>query len=375
MTKHHEYFVTCAPGVEQTLFQEMKSLRLSSVECQVGGVYFRGTVEDSWLANLQLRTAIRVLRRLKRFQAPDDDTLYNEVRGIDWSPFLDADGEFFVDAQCSESNLDHSQFIAQRTKDAIVDEFREQTQQRPSVAKENADLRIHVHLWRDRCTLAVDTSGDSLHKRGWRKYQGRAPMAETLAAAVILLSKWDQRSPLVDPFCGSGTLLIEAAMMARKIAPGSFRQFGFEKWPEHQPRKYKTFRENILAQADWKKKVFLFGRDQDADRLDGARANAETAGVGMDIQWDVGDALEFPFKKRWGAWVVSNLPYGKRIEEEGLQELHHQWGNYLRRECEGYHISLLVGERTYAHALGFQNWDETKLRNGSLRCSLVNVDL
>jgi len=233
MTNRTEHFITCSPGLESILHQEVKELRLSKVEQQVGGVRFLGTMEDAWRANLELRTAIRVLRRLDRFDCPDDKTLYEAAKKIDWAQFLKPEGSFFVDAQCKESSLDHSQFIAQRTKDAVVDSFRDSQGVRPSVAKEDADLRIHVHLWRDRCTLSVDTSGDSLHKRGWRTYQGFAPVAETIAAAIILQSSWNRRAPLIDPFCGSGTLLMEAGLLASNTAPGLTRSFGFERWPHH----------------------------------------------------------------------------------------------------------------------------------------------
>jgi len=374
--ERHEFFVTCAPGVEPVLFQEMKVLKFPKVECQVGGVYFKGTMEHAWLANLQLRTAIRVLRRLARFEVMDADDLYSGVRKVDWSPFLAGDGTFFVDAQTRESALDHSQFIAQRTKDGIADNFRKRERRRPSVAKERADLRVHVHVWRDRCTLAVDTSGDSLHKRGWRTYQGLAPMSETLAAAVLLLSQWDRKSPLIDPFCGSGTLLVEAALLARNIAPGLFRSFGFQNWPEHRPYPYASFRKKIQDLGDLNKKLFLFGRDLEKKHITGAEANAESAGLGDLFQLSVGDALDFPFKKGWGAWVVSNLPYGHRVgEDKDLEKLHRDVGSKLRQEAAGYHLALLTGERRFAHAMGFHDWQEHTLRNGSLQCSLLTLDL
>ena len=168
----HEYFIPCAPGLEPILFGEVKALKLPRAEQQVGGVRFTGTVEDAWRANLELRTAVRVLQRLARFPCDNDDELYKQARAIDWSPYVEPDGSFFVDAQVRDSTLTHSQFVAQRTKDAIADWFRKATRRRPSVAKEDADLRVHVHLSKDRATISVDTSGDSLHKRGWRTIRG-----------------------------------------------------------------------------------------------------------------------------------------------------------------------------------------------------------
>src|SRR5438105_4948511 len=201
-----EFFVTCAPGIEPILHGEIRALKLSKVERQVGGVRFEGTSRDAWRANLELRTAVRVLRKLARFEARDESALYAGVASLDWSRFLRPDGRLRVDAHSKESALEHTLFVEQRTKDAIVDALRAQHGTRPSVDLEDPDLGVYVHLFRDRCTVLVDTSGDSLHKRGWRKFQGRAPLAETLAAAVVLASGWDRRAPLLDPFCGSGTI-------------------------------------------------------------------------------------------------------------------------------------------------------------------------
>jgi len=230
------FFASCAPGLEPLLMAEARALKLPRLEQQTGGVYFEGTLADAARANLWLRTAVRVLMRLSRFQAAAADELYRGTAAIDWSRFLEPEGRLVVAAHSNESVLDHTLFVEQRVKDAICDQFRERTGKRPSVDKEAPDLGVHVHLFRDRCSLLVDTSGESLHKRGWRRYQGRAPLAETLAAAVVLDSGWDKRSPLVDPMCGSGTILVEAAWLALGIAPGSLRErFAFERWKEWEP--------------------------------------------------------------------------------------------------------------------------------------------
>ena len=189
------FFVTCAPGVEPILHGEARGLGFARVERQVGGIRFEGTMQDAWRANLWLRTAVRVLRRESRFEAASESALDAGVSAVDWSRFLRPDGLLWVDAQTRESGLDHSHFIAQRVKDAIVDQVRAADGTRPTVERDGADVRVHLHLFRDRATLSVDTSGASLHRRGWRTAQGRAPLAETLAAAVVLQSSWDRRSP------------------------------------------------------------------------------------------------------------------------------------------------------------------------------------
>ena len=333
---------------------------------------FIGSMADAWRANLELRCAVRVLRRLGRFACPDERALYRAAKAVDWSEFLAPDGGFFVDAQCRESALDHSQFVAQRTKDAVVDSLRQASGLRPSVAKQDADLRIHVHLWRDRCTLSVDTSGDSLHKRGWRRYQGYAPLAETLAAAVVLQSAWDRRAPLIDPFCGSGTILVEAALIASDTAPGIFRDFGFERWPGHDAAAWAELRAAARARARMPPRLKLIGRDLDPDHIPGALENAAASGHPETFDLEPGDARQFPWKKGWGATIAANLPYGKRVgDPESLDQLHHQFGASLRTHCAGYPFALLVGTRQFAHLLGLRKWESLPMPNASLNCRLL----
>ena len=380
----HEYFIPCAPGVERTLFQEVKALRLPRAEQQVGGVRFVSEAQHAWQANLELRTAVRVLQRLARFPCRTDDQLYTEARAIDWSPYLDPDGTFFVDAQVRDSTLTHSQFVAQRTKDAIADWFRKATRRRPSVAKEDADLRVHVHLSADRATISVDTSGDSLHKRGWRRYQGFAPLGECLAATMALEADWNRRAPVVDPFAGSGTLLVEAALLAADAAPGLFRNFGFERWPNHKKAAYAKFREQIAARMRWPSKLRLHARDLEPQHIEGLHSNFATLteldapGAPTAEQLDravlaeVGSALDFPWREGWGALILSNLPYGVRIgDSTEVEELHRDFGRALRDQCSGYSLALLLGDKRLAHTLGLQQWDARELRNGALRCQFL----
>jgi putative N6-adenine-specific DNA methylase len=235
------FFATCAPGLEPVLHEELAGLRLARIERQVGGVRFEGGIEDAWRANLNARTAVRILLRLARFEAASADALYAGASAVDWGRFLRPDGTFRVDAHSNESALDHTLFVEQRVKDAVADAFRARHGARPSVDLEDPELSIRVHLFRDRCTLSVDTSGESLHKRGWRRFQGRAPLAETLAAGIVLLSGWDRRSPLLDPFCGSGTVLIEAAWIAGGVPPGHLRKrYGFERWIGHDAARWRA---------------------------------------------------------------------------------------------------------------------------------------
>jgi 23S rRNA (guanine2445-N2)-methyltransferase / 23S rRNA (guanine2069-N7)-methyltransferase len=257
-------FVTCAPGIEPVLHAEMKALRLARVERQVGGVYFEGTREDVLRANLELRTAVRVLERITRFEARDADELHAGALRVDWREYLREGATLRVDAHTGESSaLDHSLFVEQRVKDAVCDRLRGAGRARPDVDKDDPDVRLVAHLFRDRCTLLLDTSGESLHRRGWRRHQGRAPLAETLAAALVLRSGWDRRAPVVDPFCGSGTLLVEAALLADDAAPGLARErFGLDAVPGYDPRVLERLRAAARARVRPARKLQLVGGDR-----------------------------------------------------------------------------------------------------------------
>ena len=372
----HTFFATCAPGIEPLLHGEIKALGLAKHERQVGGVLFQGSMRDAWRANLWLRTAVRVLRRETRFEALDEAALDAGVASIDWSQFLRPDGRLWIDAQSKDSTLFHTRYLAQRVKDGIVDQLRSADGTRPEIDREAPDLRVHLHLFKDRATISLDTSGASLHLRGWRVAQGRAPLAENLAAAVVLASGWDRRSPLVDPFCGSGTLLVEGAMLAANLAPGLSRErFGFETWQDHDEAGW----QRELGQArDARKplgKLRLAGRDRDPERLDDTRANLAALGFDSNVELEEGDALSWEPKPGWNAQVVSNLPYGERIgHDENIDALHRDFGALLRERAQGYRASLLVGTQALAKRLSLRG-ERLELVNGGLDVVLLNAVL
>jgi len=355
------------------LHAEARELKLARVERQTGGVYFEGTLADARRANLWLRTAVRVLMQVARFPCEDGDALYAGAREVDWSQFLQPAGHLVVDAHTNQSRLDHTRFVEQRVKDAVVDQFRERTGDRPSVDRENADLGIHAHVYRDRCRLLVDTSGRALHRRGWRRAQGTAPLAETLAAAVVLLSGWDRRAPLLDPFCGSGTLVIEAALIAGRMAPGLFRErFGFESWPGHDPASWLREKQQARSQANLPGKLRLIGTDASAERIAEARANAEGAGLGQHLELHVADATGFAPRPGWNGCVVSNLPYGKRVgQRRELDGLYKAFGRRLKAACAGYRVALLTSSGPHIRELDLGRTEETSILNGGIDCRLL----
>ncbi len=376
------FFATCAPGIESVLHAEVRALRLAKPERQVGGVYFEGGLEAARQANLWLRTAIRVLMRVKRFDCPDEGSLYEEAKSVAWERYLTLDGTFIVDAQVKDSALTHSRFLEQRVKDAIVDRFREKSGRRPSVERESAQLGVHVHLFRDRCTLSVDTSGRALHRRGWRVHQGRAPLAETFASALVKLSGWDQRAPLIDPFCGTGTIPIEAALEAASAAPGlgapgrtGPEGFGFENWPGHDAKAWQREKDAARASFQPPRKVRILGLDQDATRITEARENAEAAGVGDWVEFEVADARDFAPRRGWNAWIVSNLPYGERIgKAEDLEALYTRFGDILRSHCDGYRVAVLCATGALNRRLGLRKPQRYEVLNGGIDCRVLVAD-
>ena len=376
-SKREVFFATCAPGIEPVLHAEIRALALGKVERQVGGVHFEGTIRDAWRANLWLRTAVRVLKRVARFKVRNADALHAEASSVGWSRFLRADGTFVVDARSKESELDHTLFVEQRVKDAIADQFRAKTGRRPSVDKESPELVVHVHLFRDRCTLLVDTSGESLHKRGWRRFQGRAPLAETLAAAVVMMSGWDRRAPLLDPFCGSATILIEGALIAANVAPGLFRdRFGFERWPGHDAAAWGAMREAARAESAFPPKLVVRGSDQNAGFVEHARENVAAAGLDGRVTLEVANARDFEPRRGWNAWIVTNPPYGERVgDERDLEPLYRRFAERLREHCAGFHLAMLSGNPRLARSLSLKPDRVVALKNGALDCELMLLEI
>ncbi len=365
------FFATCAPGLEPILHKEISDLRFAKVERQVGGVRFDGSDKDMMKANLWLRTAGRVLKRLARFEAHGSDPLYRGVKDLPWELYLKKGGTLRVDAQTKDSELDHSRFVEQRIKDAVVDRVTERGLPRPQVTGEEADLRIHAHLFRNRVTLSLDSSGSGLRKRGYRVENGRAPLAETLAAGMVLSSGWNGKAPMIDPFCGSGTLLIEAAMVACNMAPGRYRSsFGFQSWPGYVPKVFNK----MLAEAKAGEKPLgkrrIIGHDKSPGHLRQAQANVDSAGFGGQIELSVDDAREFTPLKGWNAHVITNPPYGMRVAEgENTEGLYSDFADCLREHGEGCTLTLLT-EESLVDSLELGHGRRTQLRNGAIDCVL-----
>ncbi|GAB4269146.1 MAG: THUMP domain-containing protein [Deferrisomatales bacterium] len=371
------YFASCAPGVEAALHDEVRALRLGRVERQVGGVRFVGTEADGWRAVLHLRTAARVLRQVARFEAPDPDALYRGARSVDWDRLLTPDHTFAVDAKISGRAHRHSGAVALRVKDAVADWFRERHGARPSVDVRTPDLRLLVHVHESRCTLSEDLAGRPLHRRGYRVASTAAPLGECLAAALVHYSEWDGRSPFLDPQCGSGTILIEAGLRAAGVAPGLLGEgFAFERKAGFDAGRWEEMKAAARRAVRMPSRLILKGSDVDPAAVAAARANADAAGLSALVQVEVADARRFHPTPGWGATVVSNLPYGVRLEEvESLLPLYEALGRMFRERCRGYRVHLLTPRGRLPRALHLKPSRVWPLHNGGLPCRFARYDI
>ena len=367
-----DLFATAAKGTEGALRDELRELGLRGVRADRGGVHFSGDLSAGYRACLGSRIALRVLLTVARFRADSADALYEGVRGVDLSEHLTPRQTLAVSASCRSSALTHTQFIAQRTKDAIVDVQRDRQGARSSVDREDPDVAIFVHLVKDEACLYLDLAGESLHRRGYRTRAGEAPLKETLAAAIVRLSGWDRESPLLDPMCGSGTLLIEGALWASGVWPGTSRRtFGFERWASHdatERRAIATLRQE--ARDDERAcPATIFGADASEDALAMTEENALAAGVDVRLRRSrVGD-LPAPAA---AGWLVTNPPYGARLAHDDTlpEEL-----AALFSRLGGWKASVLAGTPDTLRALRQRPVRSLELHNGDLACRLLSYEL
>lgn len=379
------YFATCPKGMEYLLRDELIAQGASAVREALAGVHFEGSLETAYRACLWSRLASRVLLPLAEFDAADGDALYAGVQAIDWSAHLAAHATLAVDAHTAQSKLTHSQFIAQRVKDAVVDQFRQQGGTRPGVDTDEPDLRLNLHLKRDRATLSLDLAGSPLHRRGWRELQGEAPLKENLAAAILLRARWPEvyakGGALVDPMCGSGTLLIEAALMAADVAPGWCRDYyGFLGWQQHDLALWRGLLDEARTRAEAGLKTLrpcFFGSDLDPRMVQTAKRNAQEAGVAGFITLEKRDVAHLappPGIER--GLVVTNPPYGERLgERAAMPALYRTLGERLRTQFPGWRAAVLVGDAELGRALGLAAEKKYALYNGALETPLYTFEI
>lgn len=353
-------------GLEEILAEELKSLGADNLHTGRRMVSFTGNMELLYKANFYCRTALRILKPVYHFKAKDADTVYSEVKKVDWTSHLSLDKTFAVDSVIYSEDFTHSKYVAYRTKDAIVDYFMEKTQKRPSVRVNNPDIYINIHISHNDCTVSIDSSGESLHKRGYRTNQAQAPLNEVLAAGMILKTGWNGESHFIDPMCGSGTLLIEAAMIALNIAPGVYRkEFAFEKWPDFDKELFETIYNDESHEREFKFKCY--GYDISPAAIEAAANNVRSAGLSKYIELKT-----LPFQQLAEApqpgILVTNPPYGERIAIKDMFGLYGMIGERLKHVFTGYRAWILSHKEECFDSIGLRPNAKFKLMNGALEC-------
>ncbi|VEJ08970.1 bifunctional 23S rRNA (guanine(2069)-N(7))-methyltransferase RlmK/23S rRNA (guanine(2445)-N(2))-methyltransferase RlmL [Actinobacillus delphinicola] len=376
-----QLFATTARGFEELLKVELTQLGAQQCRIAQGGVHYEADQETLYRTLLWSRLASRILLPLTQAKIFSDMDLYSSVYNQNWKDIFDPRCTFFVDFNGTNEVIRHSQFGAMRIKDAIVDYFERHGFPRPTVDKQNPDIRIHAYLNRDELILSLDLSGEALHLRGYRTAAGEAPLRETLAAAIILRSGWDKVTPLVDPMCGSGTLLIEGAQMAANIAPNLKRQhWGFDFWKDHD----ETIWTKVKAEAEQQAKdgqnipAQFYGSDLDSKVLEKAKRNAEQADVGHLIHWQQSDIADFknPCESEVTGTVVCNPPYGERLgTTPALIALYSVFGQKLKTEFAGWNASIFSSEPSLLDCLRLRSHRQFKAKNGPLECLQKNYKI
>ena len=377
-----QLFATTARGFEELLKSELTELGAQDAKVAQGGVHYWADDETLYRTLLWSRLSSRILLPIVQAKVFSDLDLYSAVVGVNWLDYFDEKVHFFVDFNGTNQEIRHTQFGAMRVKDGIVDYFERHGRARPNVDKEQPDIRIHAYLNRDDVVLSLDLSGDALHMRGYREDTGKAPLRETLAAAIVLRSGWQKGTPLVDPMCGSGTLLIEAAQMEAQIAPQLYRLYwGFDFWQGHNQAAWEKVKEEALALAEAEKQrensPHFYGFDLDHRVLQKAKQNAKNAGVAHLIQWQQGDvaAIKNPSPNVAGT-VICNPPYGERLgTTPALIALYSVFGQRLKQQFSGWNASIFSGEPSLLDCLRLRSHRQFKAKNGPLDCVQKNYQI
>ena len=361
-------------GLEEVLVEELKQIGVTEVELATRAVMFEGTKETLYKANLWLRSANRLIVPIKTFKIKSADDLYDKVKEIAWEDIFTVEQTFAIDSTVFSEIFNHTKFAAFKTKDAIADRFREKFEKRPDVDTGQPHIRINLHIGKeDDVTISLDSSGDPLFKRGFRESQSLAPIKEDLAAGMILMSGWDKKSNFIDLFSGSGTILIEAAMIACNIPPNINRAvFGFMNWKTYDEALFNEVVDNALDKEigfDFK----IIGVDMDARVMGMARANIEAAGLTDKIELHKKDFKDFEAPQLTGV-IVCNPPYGERIGEN-VDELYTEFGDNLKTRYDGWNAWMISSNMGALKKVGLRPSRKIKLFNGSLECRFMKYEM
>lgn len=369
------FFASCPRGLERVLADECAALGASEVSAVDGGAGFRGDLALCYRVNLESRVASRVLWQVGQAQYRSEQDLYEAARALPWSDWFDVRRTIRVALAAIRSPLRSLEFATLRIKDAVCDHFRARRGARPDVDTAAPDVRIHAFLTRDEITFYLDTSGEALFKRGWRVAAGEAPLRENLAAGVLRLAQWSPSEVLLDPMCGSGTFLVEAAMMALDIAPGLRRTFGFEKLNGFDGRKWRELRESAAARRRPVHPLAIHGADKSASALALARRNLAAAGLKAAVQLKQVDVLDSSPPAPGGV-IVMNPPYGERLADpDELAAFYPRLGDTLKRRYAGWTAYILTADLRLPKGIGLAASRRIPLYNGALECRLLEYRL
>lgn len=366
MENEFELIAKTFMGLEPVLAQELTELGANNVQIGRRVVSFTGDQEMMYRANFQLHTAIRILKPIKHFTARSADDVYEATKTVDWSQYILPGKTFSVDSVVYSEEFRNSRFVTYKVKDAIVDQFRERSGNRPNISVSNPDVRLHIHISDDDATLSLDSSGESLHRRGYRQESVEAPLNEVLAAGMILMTGWRGETDFIDPMCGSGTLLIEADLIARNMSPGIFRkEFAFEKWPDFDKELFDRIYNDDSRERDFTHHIY--GYDVDMKAVNTALLNVRAAGLTKDISVAQQDFKDFK-KPAQEAIMVMNPPYGERISTPNLLGTYKMIGERLKREFAGNTAWILSYREECFEQIGLKPSLKIPLYNGSLEC-------
>jgi putative N6-adenine-specific DNA methylase len=371
-----QYFATVARGLEPLAATELETLGGKAVSPEFCGVSFKGDQRLLYRVNLWSRLVFRILVKLGQCPCRDADELYRGIQQVDWRQWLPPGKTLAVDATGKNRRLNHTHFTALQVKNAIVDQQRQHWGERSNVDPQNPDVRVNVHIRHDHCTISLDSSGRSLHRRGYRPAVGTAPLKESLAAALVQLSAWPGDVPLLDPLCGSGTLPLEAALSALNMAPGLFQQeFGFQTWTNFDGALWQQLRQEAEAAQRKELPVMVGGCDRDLEVLHQARVNARRCGIADQMRFFQQDlaTLEAPADS---GFILCNPPYGARLgHREELGAFYQLLGDVLKQRFKGWTAFVLSGNKDLAKYIGLKSAQRIPVYNGALPCQWMKYEL
>jgi putative N6-adenine-specific DNA methylase len=372
---HNNLIAKTIFGLENILADELKAIGAKQIEIANRAVYFAGTKELIYRANFYLRTAICILMPIHTFRVTNEDDLYRKVQDIDWSNIMNLDMTFAVESTVYSSIFKHTQYPALKVKDAIVDQFRGKTSRRPNVNTLNPDILINVHISENTCTISLNTSGEPLFKRGYRTATQEAPLNEILAAGLLYLSGWKPEQNLIDPMCGSGTILIEAALIANNIPPGAFRKnFGFKNWPDFDKDLFNQiiqFQDTLNSEQA---RGHIIGADISKNAISIAKENIINAQLQNVIELNVSEFQNFIAPVKTGV-IITNPPYGERLKNEDIIEFYKAIGNTLKNKYSNFDAWILSANLNAMKFIGLHPSKKIKLMNAALECTFNKFEI